>query len=455
LRERGDQETFQQVLNARPLARYQLLLVGILLFVLVLDGVDIQLLSLVAPVIIDEWGVERADFGPALAGALVGMSGGALVGGWLGDRYGRLPVLLFATVSFGIATALAGMTSSVAAMTVLRIFSGIGFGAAAPNAIALANEWLPDRVRSQVTSLLSIGTPAGGMMGASLVLICLPSFGWRGTFYACGLATIIVAIALYVFGRESPAFLASKGKSEEAARNARQALGIAWVPHKAEPQHRASFPKHKVGLLARDNARLNAGAGLGFFTVAFVSYAFVAWTTVMLTGLGLPMGEAVGALFSFNLAATAAAVAAGFLVRRLGTRTVLAVASLLLALTILILGFILVSSTQSPNGVLVSILTGAIGGFAGAAMASIYAMMAAGYPVECRAAGLGLGMMLGRAGGILASLVGGHLLDAQDGTGWPFLGALAVAAAAAAGCAFVSDKHLLPLRAIGQTSRLQ
>ena len=49
------------------------------------------------------------------------------------------------------------------------------------------------------------------------------------------------------------------------------------------------------------------------------------------------------------------------------------------------------------------LLVGGAGGFAGAAMASIYAMMAHGYPVACRSGGLGFGMMLGRAGGIVAS----------------------------------------------------
>lgn len=442
--------TFQAALDHRPLKAFQLVLVGLLLLVLVIDGIDIQLLSLVAPVIIAEWGVQRAAFGPALAGALIGMSLGAFFGGWLGDRLGRMPVLLFSVTSFGLATMAAGLTDSVMAMTALRIASGIGFGAAAPNAIALASEWLPERAKSQVTSLLSIGTPAGGMIGATLVLGLLPVWGWRVTFYACGALTIALAFLLLGMGRESPAFLAAKGRVAIARALAWQKLGLDWtppanVPPSAPEQTRAPAQ----GILARSSARLNIGAGLGFFSIAFVSYALVAWTTVMLTGFGMGMNDAVSALFSFNLAAVAAAVLAGMVMNRLGSRSVLAGSSLLLLGSVALLGMVLSQlrvAVGSP--LLVCVLVGAAGGFAGAAMASIYAMMAAGYAIAVRGAGLGLGMMLGRAGGIAASLTGGQLLDAGQGSPWVFAGALMLAACAGAVCAFVSDRHLEPRRKV-------
>lgn len=432
--------TFQQALAQRPIAPFQLVLVALLLLVLVIDGVDIQLLSLVAPVIIQEWAVQRADFGPALAGALIGMSGGALLGGWLGDRFGRLPVLLLATFSFGLATALAGLTDSVASMTWLRIFSGIGFGAAAPNAIALASEWLPERARSQITSLMSVGTPGGGMIGASLVLLILPVWGWRVAFYACGALTVALAALLLLVGRESPAFLATRGRASKASETARRCLGMDWEPVIPASQSAQAAPAGRF--LTRGNLRLNIGSGLGFFAIAFVSYAFVAWTAVMLTGLGLPIDRAVVAVFCFNLAAVAVAVIAGFVMRHLGTRLVMAGASLLLCLAVCALALVLALGTAAGNAPAVYLLTGAAGGFAGAAMASIYAMMAAGYPVACRAAGLGFGMMLGRAGGIAASFAGGHLLDLGGSGAWAFLGTLAAAALVGAGCAFVSDKHV-------------
>lgn len=438
--------TFQEELNRRPVRLFQVVLVAVLLLVLVIDGIDIQLLSLVAPVIIAEWGVARADFGTALAGALVGMSLGAFAGGWLGDRFGRLPVLVASVLGFGLATVIAGTTNSVGSMTVWRILSGIGFGAAAPNAIALASEWLPERAKPQVTSLLSIGTPAGGMIGASLVLALLPAWGWRATFFTCGVITLLLALVLAMRCRESPAYLAGKGRLDRARQVAAGTLDIEFEPGEAPATRPAAVKGNRTGFFIMANARLNFGAGMGFFAIAFVSYALVAWTTVLLTGLGFAMEQAVSAIFSFNLAAVAAAVVAGFIMRQFGSRVTMAVSSLFLVVSVIGLALRLEASSPAEGAALVLMLVGCAGGFAGAAMASIYAMMAAGYAIECRAAGLGFGMMLGRAGGIAASLAGGHLLDVRPGSALVFLVVLAVAAGAGLCCAFISDRHLEPGR---------
>jgi MFS family permease len=140
-----------------------------------------------------------------------------------------------------------------------------------------------------------------------------------------------------------------------------------------------------------------------------------------------------------------AAVVAGFLMDYLGSRGTLALSSACLAATVLLLGYVL---EGEPTDELVEwatyLLIAGSGGFAGAAMASIYAMMATGYQVECRSGGLGFGMMLGRAGGIIAAFGGGHLLDLGGRSTLPFLTILAAVAALGLGCAFISDRHVRP-----------
>lgn len=434
--------TWTTVFDGMPVGRSQLVLCALVIGILVIDGIDIQLLSLVAPEIMQEWQVERSVFGPALAGALIGMSVGAVLGGALGDRLGRKPVLIASTVLFGVATILAGMTDTVTGMALLRIISGVGFGAAAPNAIALATDWLPSRHRSLMTSIMSIGTPAGGMIGATLVLAVLPAWGWRATFYACGALTLIVALVSLLVVRESPQWLVANRRAAKAAAVLRSMLSLELSPEVDRPTT-PDPPKAKATFLTRSNLRLNIGAGLGFFSIAFVSYALVAWTAIMLTTIGFGMESAVGALFAFNIAAVAAAVLAGLVMNLLGTRLTLALSSTLLLGAILLLMPVLADETAARAGsTRVHILIGSAGGFAGAAMASIYAIMANGYAVACRAGGLGFGMMLGRAGGILASFTGGYLLELDGTAVWPFLAVLAGAAAIGVLCAFIVDRHV-------------
>src|SRR5688500_19598570 len=75
-----------------------------------------------------------------------------------------------------------------------RLVGGLGFGSAYANAIALAGEWLPDKWRSVGVTTLSVGTPAGGLVVASLAPTLLESYDWRGTFVVVGVATMAVVL---------------------------------------------------------------------------------------------------------------------------------------------------------------------------------------------------------------------------------------------------------------------
>jgi AAHS family 4-hydroxybenzoate transporter-like MFS transporter len=432
-------------INASPVSRFQISLVVAVLLVLVIDGLDLQLLGLVAPVIVAEWGLDNSQFGVALSAALVGMSVGTVVGGSLGDRLGRMPVLLGSTLLFGVATIISGMADNVPILTALRLLSGLGFGAAAPNGVALVSDWLPDRLRPQFTSLLSIGTPAGGMVGAVLVLNILPYTDWRVTFYVCGALTFLLATGIVLFVRESALYHLARGRADLAKASLEKYLKIAAPDVVAKEAGQPSATRAIFGFLDRPLIRLNIGAGSGFFALSFVSYAFIAWTPLMLSSVGFAVDQAVIASFAFNLSAMGAALIGGLLMARFGTKNVLASAATALFGSLAMLGMLLASyHPQSGAELPIYVLVGASGGFAGMGMASLYTIMAIGYPSACRAGGLGFGLMLGRVGGILASFVGGYLIDIADGGLWPLILVLLACSLIAGLGNFISDRHALP-----------
>ena len=65
--------TFDEALERARLRPFQWVTFAICMLVLVGDGIDLQLLGLVAPVIIEDWGVDRGSFGWAMSAALIGM----------------------------------------------------------------------------------------------------------------------------------------------------------------------------------------------------------------------------------------------------------------------------------------------------------------------------------------------------------------------------------------------
>ncbi len=381
---------------------------------LVIDGLDYQLLALLAPVILEEWGVDRGTFGTAMAAALFGMAIGAGGGGWLGDRIGRLCALVLAVVLFGCATVAASQATGVSSLAVLRVIGGIGFGAAGPNAIALVTDWLPDRWRTYAVALLAVGTPAGGMVGALVLPVLLPPLGWRGVFVALGLLAVVLAIVLALVLREAP-------RAERSATSA------------------------PVALFSRANLRLNAGIGTSFAALTAIVYGLNAWMPSFLTDAGFTLEQAMAASFAFNACSIAGALLAGWLVRAAGSRLTLLASTTLACLCLIGFGLVLDHAPDAPDLALratLDALAAGVGGFASVAVTTLYAMAALLYPPEIRSGGIGLGMTQGRLGGIGMSFAGGYLLDWAGGSALLLFGVLAVCAVLATTAGWLVRQHV-------------
>jgi AAHS family 4-hydroxybenzoate transporter-like MFS transporter len=381
---------------------------------LVIDGLDYQLLALVAPLVMSEWGVDRGSFGTAMAAALFGMALGAAAGGMLGDRIGRLRALVLSVVLFGCATIVASRAGGVAAMAAARVIGGIGFGAAGPNAIALVTDWLPEKWRTYAVALLAIGTPTGGMVGALILPVMLPSLGWRGVFVALGLLAVALAAVLHVALREAP-------KAPAPAAVARTVL------------------------LSRANLRLNVGIGLSFAALTAIVYGLNAWMPSFLTDAGFTLEQALRASLAFNACSIAGALAAGWLVRAAGSRATMLGSTLLACATLVAFGLTLDQTPPVPSlglRVLIDTLAAAVGAFASVAVTTLYAMAALLYAPAIRAGGIGLGMTLGRVGGIAMSFAGGYLLDWAGGSALALLSVLAVCAVVATTAGWLVRQHV-------------
>jgi AAHS family 4-hydroxybenzoate transporter-like MFS transporter len=410
-----------------PVAWRQWTVLALVLCALVIDGIDTQLLALVAPLIMGEWGVDKASFGPAMSAALLGMALGAGSGGWLGDRFGRRTVLIGATLSFGLCTLAVGFTHSLLPLIALRLIAGLGFGAVAPNGAALVSEWLPTRMRPRAMGFLSITIPMGGLIGGGAVLLLLPSVGWRGCFFACGIGTLLMVAVIVALLPESPAWLAAKGRHADAGQ-------LVTRLTRRPAMARTTTSIAATAVFTRANLRLNIGGWLAFFCLQLIAYAFISWAPVLLTMVGWPLPHAIRGSLVFNLSAVCSSLAAGWLLGWVRVRTLALIGSLgaIPALAILY-ALVVAHEPFTPANewamlgaiALVSVL-------AGWGIATIYTLLSFGYPAGCRAGGMGLGLMAGRAGGITSAFTGGALLAIDSTHPLPFFGLLMIAGAVAA-----------------------
>jgi len=439
--------TFSDAMERAPLRTFQFITFAICMLVLTCDGMDAQLLGILAPKVIEEFGVDKGTFGWAVSASLVGFGLGSWSGGWLGDTIGRRYSLALAAAVFSLATVGASYASGVWDMAAWRVVGGLGFGSAYANAIALTGEWLPARWRSVAVTTLSVGTPAGGTVVGWIAPALVVDYGWRGAFVAFGLGTLLVVILILAFLRDSPLFLMARGQRERAERGA---AGLFGQPLELLPErHPAEGEDGKrIGVLHRSNLRLNIGIGIAFTSCALCAYGILNWSTTMLTAKGFTLAAAGNAVAIGGVTSIAASILTGLLVHRFGSRLVVGTISASLFVSMIALGFAVEGLPAVPGAsdqLLVVVLLGITAAIFSAGMASMYAMLTHGYPPSCRSAGIGFGIFMGRVGAIGASKFGGDLLDLGHGSVVPFFAVMSAGALLISG-ALIADRQVPPAR---------
>ncbi len=321
----------------------------------------------------------------------------------------------------------------------------------------LTTEWMPPRLRTYVVAILAIGTPAGTMSAAALVPVMVPTLDWRGTFGVLGFASALLGIVIFLVVRESPIFLLGQGRAAEAERNAQFALR---EPVQLEQEQEGPSPDgqagSKIGLFHRSNLRFNIGIAVSFAASTAIFYGLAGWSPLILESAGFAKEQLTGANFALGLVSMIGALISGYAARAFGSKPTLVACSVLTGLCLLVLAFTIDGLAQSPGPRerwAVYALVGIGGGITSIGVATIYSLMALGYPVSCRSSGIGYGILMGRLGGMAMSLGGGYLLDLGGQSVLPFFAATAACALAVSSSAWIIDRHITRAGAFGRKGR--
>ncbi|AXI01584.1 MFS transporter [Aquirhabdus parva] len=145
---------------------------------------------------------------------------GALLFGWLAERYGRRPILMINVVSFAICELASAFAPSLAVLLAFRALFGLAMGGEWGIGAALALETLPATNRGFFSGLLQEGYVLGYLMAALVFKFAFDHVGWRGMFIIGALPALLVFFIRRSV-QESPAWLAG-------AKQKRQTIGEMW-----------------------------------------------------------------------------------------------------------------------------------------------------------------------------------------------------------------------------------
>ena len=362
---------------------YQRWLVALVALTVVFDGIDNQLLGIVIPSVMVEWGVPRGAFAPVVSLGYFGMMIGGALAGFLGDRLGRRTALLGSMVVFGLTTIMAAAVDSIASLGAVRLLAGVGLGGAMPNAAALAAEYVPARMRPIAVTITIVCVPVGGTLAGLLGIRALPIAGWRALFVAGGLAPLVAAGVMRWLLPESPQFLRSAAQGGSRA-SVRSLFGPG---------------------LFQDTVALWSA----FFCCLVSVYLGFAWLTSLLTGAGFDPATAGAGITAFNLGGVAGALVGGVAISRFGSKaSMLAMAAVAVAGAVG-MAFMPISPAVSvrPIVAMIALVGAAINGV----QVALYTLAAHMYPTAIRATGVGTAVAFGRIGAVLTGYVGAWAID--------------------------------------------
>lgn len=313
---------------------YRAYVLNFLLLIYILNFVDRNLLSVVAPELKPELGISDTAFGLltgfgfALLYTLVGIPLAQFA-----ERVNRVKLMAGCVALWSVMTALCGLAAEITigslvigafwVLLACRVGVGIGESGCTPPANSLIADYFPPLRRSTAIGYYAMGVTLGGLLANLIGGPVTDAFGWRMAFFVVGLPGVLIAIAFWFTVREPP-----RGYSD---------------PPRASAAEKPSF---SAGLRELAGKRSFWWMTAGATIAAFCGYGISSFQSLFINrSFGLSTGEAA-VYINVPVAAASAlgTVATGWLAGLLAHRSATAIAwlsglGLLLSVPFYVIGF--------------------------------------------------------------------------------------------------------------------
>ncbi|WP_405592173.1 MFS transporter [Streptomyces sp. NBC_01092] len=254
------------------------------------DGYILSIIGVALPLITSDFDLGSTMSGLVGSATLIGMFVGGLVFGYVTDRVGRQKVYLFDIAAF-IALSVAQYFSPDAwTLTLLRFAMGIAIGADFAIAGTIASEFAPRKSRGPLlvvmVTMWSVGAATAYVVGWLMLRSGLDDWRWMLASSAIPAALIL----LLRFGTpESPRWLMSQGRAEEARQVVRQMLGpdADLGDLEAETTTRTRYADIFQGVYLRRTIFVGTFWACQLLPI----YAITTYEPTILTSLGLEHGD--------------------------------------------------------------------------------------------------------------------------------------------------------------------
>jgi sugar phosphate permease len=172
-----------------------------------------QMISPLAPFLVDDLKLARADIGLLVTAAYLGGVLVLVVAGRLSDRFGVRTLFLVGMTLAGFPLALGSLVPSYFWLLVPMVLYGVGNGFALPPTTRAIVEWFPTRRRGLAMGVKQTGVALAGMICGLIVPPIGEAVGWRGTILVLGILTVAAGVISWAAYRDRPDDTGSAAKA--------------------------------------------------------------------------------------------------------------------------------------------------------------------------------------------------------------------------------------------------
>jgi putative MFS transporter len=402
-------------INARlerlPYNSWHMKMRGIICTAWFFDAFDSLSIAYVLPVLIGAWKLQPGQIGTLIAMGFAGQLIGSIVAGWAAEKWGRITTMMWTLALFAIMSFACAFAWSYDSLLWFRFIQGIGLGGEIPVMAAYMNEFAKAERRGRfaigVQVLFAFGLLVVGLAGVWVV----PNLGWQWMFII-GAVPALLVFPLRALLPESPRWLASKGRFEEAAGVLERIEKTARAEGKEIPPMPSSLPPvveaktHIRDLFTGIYLRRTLTLWVIWVCTFFVVYGLASWApSLFRTAYKLPVQQSL--MYGFILAGAGllGCILCVLLVDHIGRRAVFGGAFLLGSLPLLTFLF---GGGRSAQEVLITVAIGY--GFINALAIGLATYTAENYPNHMRALGGGIAGAWQRGASMVGPFIIGIIL---------------------------------------------
>ena len=324
--DRGDMRHVVARLERLPYCSWHLKMRLIICTAWFFDAFNSIAIAVVLPPLIGMWHLVPQQIGPLIGIGFLGQLVGAIAFGWIAEKWGRRSSMLATLLIFSLGALACAAATSYTMLFWLRFVQGIGLGGEIPLMAAYVNEFAHAKNRGRfsvsIQVLFSVGLMAVALVGVYVV----PHWGWQWMFII-GAVPGLIAIPMRLLLPESPRWLASQGRYDEADQAISRIEGIAAheglvaAPLPAEIPPVAEARPKVADLFKGIYLRRTIAVWFIWIGAYFVSYGITAWMpTLFRTVYHLSVQQSLNYGLINNVFGLCGAFMALYLIEAIGRR---------------------------------------------------------------------------------------------------------------------------------------